>query len=740
MKPGGAMERATQLHRAGRLDEARRLYLEISRSEPNNAEVRHRLGLIAQGAGHLEEAAALMRKAIELDARQAHYFFSLGQVLEDRKEISEAEKRYTQALALHPNLAPAHNHLGLLFQDQRRDEEALQSFRAAVRCNPAYARAYNNLGSLLRARAELAEAIACFREALRLNPDYPLARLNLSQALYQFGDMSGAEESYLQLAQRAPQQFETWSAMAWVQIVQNRHEQAEQSYRRALALKPDSGLALTWLGLALREQGRMDASAQACRRASALDRDNLRALLGECLALPPVYADRAEVQASRQKYAEGLARLRVEKDRFKQLPVEALLSHLQWSNFLLAYQGQDDRALQTGYAAWVSDLLGAAVPEFFQAAPQIENGASRRVRLGFLSSFLRECTVGNYFKSWITLLDRQRFEIFVYYTGHLQDAVSREVESAAEHYVRLLGAEAADIARRVREDSLDVLIYPEMGMDATVCLLGALRLAPIQCVAWGHPVTSGHKHIDYFLSCAAMEPEHGQAHYSEQLVLLSGIGTCYAQPACASPADRQEQGLPVDRHLYLCPQSLHKIHPDNDDIFLDILAQDPQATLVFFQAMFGTVTQAFRERLQRGMAARRLAADDAIIFLPRMDHARYLRVNRCCDLMLDTLHWSGGNTTLDALACSLPLVTLPGEFMRGRQSYAMLTAMGLEDLVARDTKDYVAIALRLASDGAWRQQIQARMAQNFGKVFGSEAPVRELEQFLLSRTRPAPSV
>ena len=729
------LERATALHRAGKLEEARRLYLEITRSAPQVAEAWHRLGLIAQAMGRLDDAAELMRKALQLDQGQPHYFYALGLVLQDQNNIAAAEQAYRQALAGNPQLAPVHHQLGLLYESQRHYDAAIQCFREAVRCNPGYARAHNNLGSLLRARGDAAEALACFREALRLSPDYRLALVNLSKAQYETGDMASAEASYRQLAKLDPKQFEIWSNLGWVQTVQNRHEQAASSYKRSLSLKPDSSATWCWLANALREQGSMDQCDSAYRRAAQLDNGNLRALLGECLALPPVYRDSAEVSAYRQKFTQGLARLVREKERIKQFPAATLLADLQWSNFFLAYQGLNDCDLQTQHADLVAELLAAAAPEYFLEIDSRQSAADSRIRLGFVSSFLRECTVGSYFKTWITKLDRRRFEIFVYYTGHLQDAVSREIAAAAEHYLPLAGVEVSAIAARIKGDRLDALIYPELGMDATLCMIGAMRLAPLQCVAWGHPVTTGHKNIDYFLSCSAMEPDHAQAHYREKLVLLDGIGTCYPRPAANLKADRRDLGLPVDRHLYLCPQSLHKIHPDNDEVFLDILEQDDRATLVFFQAMFGSVTQAFRERLDRALAARKLDAGDALLFLPRMDHDRYLQVNRCCDLMLDTLHWSGGNTSLDAIACALPLVTLPGDLMRGRQSRAMLAALGLNELIARDKQDYVAIALGLARDAAWRAQIRQRMEQNLDRVFDDASPLRQLEQFLLSQAR-----
>src|SRR3989338_8758704 len=531
MDVSGMMGRATLLHRSGKLEDARRLYMEIVGGAPDFAEAWHRLGLIEQAMGQPNEAADLMRKAIQLDERQPLYFFGLGQFMQDLHEPGEAEKLFRQALTLNPDLAPAYNHLGVVLQGEQRLDDALHCFREAVRCRPGYARAFNNLGNLLKANGELPEAISSFREAIRLSPDYRLAWVNLGKALQEFGDIAGAEESYRQAVNLDPGDLEACSSLGRAQLAQVKLDEAEQSFRRALALSPDSVIHLNWLGYVLRELGKMDECLAVYRRASELDADNLSALLGECLALPPIYADQADVSTSRRRYSEGLARLREKAGNFKRLAAAQALTQLQWGNFYLAYQGQNDCQLQSEYAGFVADVLSSVAPELFEPLTKAENATERRLKVGFVSSFLRECTVGFYFKSWITSLDRGRFEVFVYYTGHWRDAVSKEIEASADHYARLFGVEASEIARRIKRDGLDVLIYPEMGMDVTGCMLGAMRLAPVQCVAWGHPVTTGHKNIDYYLSCASMEPENAREHYSEQLVLLCGIGTHYMMPS-----------------------------------------------------------------------------------------------------------------------------------------------------------------------------------------------------------------
>jgi predicted O-linked N-acetylglucosamine transferase (SPINDLY family) len=77
-----------------------------------------------------------------------------------------------------------------------------------------------------------------------------------------------------------------------------------------------------------------------------------------------------------------------------------------------------------------------------------------------------------------------------------------------------------------------------------------------------------------------------------------------------------------------------------------------------------------------------------------MDGTSFKRVIELADVLLDPPAWSGGNTTLEGLASGKPVVTLPGEFMRGRHGLAFLTQAKMGSLIARGEDDYV----RLATD------------------------------------------
>jgi CRISPR-associated protein Csy1 len=195
---------------------------------------------------------------------------------------------------------------------------------------------------------------------------------------------------------------------------------------------------------------------------------------------------------------------------------------------------------------------------------------------------------------------------------------------------------------------------------------------------------------------------------------------------------REALGLPAAGALLSCPQSLFKITPDDDALFARVLSATSGSRLVLFEGRHPALTRRYLARLDVALAAAGISRDDRVVVLPQVGHDRYLELNLACEAMLDTLRWSGGNTTLDAIATGLPVVTLPGRFMRARQSAAMLGIAGLPELIAQDRDDYVRIAVRLASDRAYRDALSARLTDGAARVFDDAAPVDAFARWLLA--------
>ena len=546
--------------------------------------------------------------------------------------------------------------------------------------------------------------------------------VQLGQHQLEMGQGEQAISCFRHAAELEPAVGVHWGRLGKALAVKRRYDAAESALQHACALDPSQSVLHVALAEVLVQQNKADAAIEACQRALALDPDNIAAAITEALILPPVYGGTADLRLWRNRFAEGLRRLHARKSHWLARPHGVL--RVDMANFYLAYQGGDDRALQSSYSDFLAALLGAAVPEL-QAPIKPRSDRSAKIRIGFLSSNLRASTIGDYFGSWITDLPRDRFHLCTLFTGGLPDPHAKALAQASDERLSVVGP-AEEVARAARSLALDILMYPDVGMAVYSNLLVNLRLAPVQCAAWGHPVTTGSALVDYFLSCGDMEPADAATHYREELVLLPGLGTRYPRPPRVEKAERDRFGLPRDKRIYLCPQLLHKIHPETDALFFEVLARDDDAVLVFFAGMTSGQRQAFLDRLLAGMKTRGLPARQQIKVLPLLSQRDFRQVMSVSDVMLDTLHWSGGSSSLDALASGLPIVTLPGRFMRGRQSAAMLRIVGVEELIARDAEEYVEIALRVARDPVYREALSSRIREGLPRLVDRGEPIEAL--------------
>ena len=723
-------------HQKGELGQAIEGYSALLEDEPQRADIWHLKGLAEQQAGQLDAALRSAERAIATAGELPPYLLLQGHVLQDRGDLEAAEACFVRLTTAKPDWAPGYVALGAVRMDREDSPGAEAAFRSAVAVDPGHPRAWHNLGVALQAQGLDDDAAQAFERAIALAPAYALAHLNLATVL-NARDTAKAL-AHAQAATRADARLiDAWLLAGDIHRRRFHFDEALAAFEAAAMRSPGDIRAVIARSELLAEIGEIDAARSAFTVASERFPASLKAAVGSRLLLPRVYESEEALEQSRASYAQGVEALHADAGRFGAMRPEAAIADARWVNFYLAYQGRDDRALQERYAALVRRVLEPQLPRFFEG--RRGKAARDRIRVGFLSHFFFNCVVGRYFASWITHLDRSRFEPYVYYTNEWVADDTRTIAAASSAFRHLAGRPQLAIAEQVIADQLDILVYPELGMHPETFALAALLLAPVQCAGWGHPVTTGQPEIDWFISCEAMEPEGAQAHYRERLALLPGLGTRYAMPRADEAGSRADFGIPADATAYFVPQSIFKIHPENDALLAEVLARDANGIAVMFPARQERFTKTFTERLGKCLARHGVDVRERVRWLKFAPHGAYLRVNQLCDVMLDTLHWSGGNTSLDALASGLAVVTLPGSLMRGRQSAAMLGALGLDELIATDAGSYVDIAVRLGSDAGLRRDIARRIAENRASLFERDEPVRALEEFFARAVAEASS-
>ncbi|MDA1089750.1 MAG: tetratricopeptide repeat protein [Proteobacteria bacterium] len=723
--------RAADHHRQGRLDEAEALYRQILDGNPDHADANHMLGVAACQRGEFEQGVLLIGKAIDHSPpgqpENAFFHNNLGNALLILGRHDEASASFATALHIDPNLAEAHYNTGNILKDQGQPDAAVQCYERALAIKPDYAEARSNLGNAFTALGRLSDAVGCYETVLQGRPELPEVHYNLGNALRGLGRLDNAIESFQKAIEINPDYAEAHSNLGAVLSGLERSDDAVLCYQKALAADATCIAAWNNLAAAYGSQGRLDEAADCYQRAGALEDSSLRTDIMAAFLLPPILPSESVIGPLRQALSDKVNGF---KPAAGDEATEFLAPHedIGKTGFFLAYHGLNDRDLQRDIAA----MYLRVSPSLAYHAPKQQQEGKEKVRIGILSMHLHSHTIGRIYLGMIENLDRKAFEVIVFRTPHQPDEQSRAIDRAADRVVPIT-RKLEQARQQISDENLDILFYPDIGMEPFTYFLAFSRLAPVQVVGWGHPVTTGIPNIDYFLSSEDLETPDADNHYTEHLIRLRHLPAFYHRPPQVSTVGRDHFGLPEDGRLYIIPQTLFKFHPDFDTVLGSILRQDTDGWLVVISGNRDNWDSLLMDRFRAAFPDEA----DRVLIIPRMASYDFVRLMSLADALLDTPHFCGGYSSSEAFAAGLAIVTWPGAFMRGRVTYAQYKAMGITDLIAEDGVGYAQLALRLAQDHEFRQVIKNRIAKNSAVLFENIAVVREIERFFISALEAA---
>ncbi len=725
VEPGyadAAVNLATALAAAGRAAEALQLAAEGAARMPQFMPFHAVAGEAAAALGRHEDARSHLAQALHLAPGHPGVLATLGEVQHRLGRHAEALACFDAVVAALPGDTGAHTNRGRALLALRRPGEAEAAFRRAVERDPKIAAAWHNLAVALNEQGRFGECEEAERRALQLDPAYAEASFTLASALSGLGRAAEAEAVLRELIVREPGHVRARVGLCGALTLRKRHAEALQVALEAARLAPGDALAQGTAANLLAEGGRFEEAIGRYDEAVRLAPGEARWQVLRAVTLPVVPASEEEIARVRREVEERVRRLAA-----SELCLDDPGRHIGATGFYLAYHGLGDLELQRDIAR----MHLALHPELAWEAPHARRPrprAGRRLRVGFASAFLHDHTIGKLYRGFIEKLDRGRFEVIAVHAMTRRDPVRAAIDAAADRAIEL-PARLEAARRAVAGAELDVLFYPDVGMHSFSYFLAFSRLAPVQVTSWGHPDTTGLPSIDWFVSSEILEPPGAEAHYGERLARLCRLPACFARPRPAPALGvRARLGLPAGARVYACPQSLFKLHPAFDATLGRLLAADPAGHLVLISSAHAGWNDALLRRLGRTIPQ----ALGRIRFLPFLPEAEFLDLLASADAIVDPVHFGGGNSSYEAFGLGLPVVTMPGPFMRGRVTLGCYRQMGFEDLVARDAGEYVALAVRLANDAAFREAMRARVRAGSGAIFDDDGALREMESFLES--------
>ncbi|MEX1107772.1 MAG: tetratricopeptide repeat protein, partial [Dongiaceae bacterium] len=530
-----SIDQAIERYRAGDHAKAAGLCRTIVAAGKADATCYHLLGVVEGTLGHADAAATALARACALAPDNAEMQVNLGLIEVTRGNKDRAAAAYRAALAIDPRSASAHNNLGGILMDGGALDEAATHYRAAIAAKPDFASAHANLAATLIRMNRLDEAIPELHEAARLEPALAKAHCNLGFALRRKGYVDDAIASFRRATELRADYPEAMTGLAICFALHTETGQALPLLKRALEIKPDYPDAA---GQYLHELRLVCDWPEAERWKTVVDR-----------------ANRAALDAGER-------------------PPETAFGHLI---------GNMDPAMNLriakGAAVEMARLMAA------QAAPFVherKDDPARRLRIGYISSDLRDHAVGQLTRRLFGLHDRAGFEIVCYSAGREDDsAIRRQIVAEADRFSDIRGEELVATARRIGADGIDILVDLNGWTAGNRLEVLALRPAPIQATWLGYAGTTGADFIDYVIVDPVIAPVEDQPYFAERLCQMPH---CYMmaddrQVIAAEPVDRARYGLPADGVVFCSFNNGYKIEPAVFGAWMTILSAVPGSVL-----------------------------------------------------------------------------------------------------------------------------------------------------------------
>jgi predicted O-linked N-acetylglucosamine transferase (SPINDLY family) len=317
-----------------------------------------------------------------------------------------------------------------------------------------------------------------------------------------------------------------------------------------------------------------------------------------------------------------------------------------------------------------------------------------RLRIGYVSSDLREHAVGFAMTDVIEQHNRENVEVFAYYCGiNRTDATQQRIMQAADHWVDISNLDDDQAAAKICADGIDILIDLNGYTKDARTKVFARRPAPIAVNWFGFPGTMGTPYHHYIIADATIIPPEDEMYFSEKVLRLP----CY-QPndrkrvVAAQRPSRADAGLPENAFVFCSMNGSQKTTARTFRRWMLILGAVPDSVLWLLSA-----TDETNERLRQAAAASGIAPE-RIVFAPKLPNPQHLARYPLADLFLDSSPYGAHTTAADSLWMGVPIVTFTGRTFAARVCASVVSAAGLEELACPTPEAYVAKAIELAHD------------------------------------------
>ncbi len=359
-----------------------------------------------------------------------------------------------------------------------------------------------------------------------------------------------------------------------------------------------------------------------------------------------------------------------------------------------------------------------------------DKNKNEKIKIGFISEFFTNHTIGRLFKNIIFSLDQSKFNIFVFHSNKTKknEIFNEFVEKEKKGYLKniTLPKKLNEKIKIFKKEKFHILFYPDIGMSVEMYYLSLIRLAKYQIMSWGHPETTGSESIDYFLCSKTLITYETAKSYSEKLLLMDQLPMIYEIPNVENKLNDKSLSK---NNIYSCPQTMFKFHPDFDHILSEILKKDKKGILYLIK---DTNKVYYHKLIERFKKIKDFDLD-RVIFIDQLNRDGYINHLGSSSVLLDPLYFGAGNSFHESMVYGTPTVTMPTKFIKSRIVTAAYIQMEVDNPpIVKNEKEYIEMAVDFANAKDLSNIKKYYREKAKQKLFNTKNVGREFNQILLN--------
>jgi len=462
------------------------------------------------------------------------------------------------------------------------------------------------------------------------------------------------------------------------------YQRAEESIRKIIKIKPDEPFAYQTLASILKNQDKIEDMIKVINEGLKKNLINKKWDLQKKLLSPLIVRDKKEIDSYRKKIEKGLEeiissgiKLDYDNDQVVSPPL-----------FELTYSDKDNKE--------INKKIVKALKKIYQPLNHkitISKKSNNKIKIGFISEFFTDHTIGKLFKNLIFSLDLKFFDIVIYHSNKTKRGkIFEEFQNKKGFKNEILPIKLINKIKIIEKEKFDILFYPDIGMSIEFYFLSLVRLAKYQIMSWGHPETTGSESIDFFLCSKNLITDDSYKFYTEKFLIIDKLPMIYDKPNIKNKLNHKDLSK---KNIYSCPQTLFKFHPDFDDYLFDILKKDKKAILYLLK----DIHKVYYLKLLQRFKKNKNFDSDRVIFLDPLNLSQFINHLGTSSVLLDPIYFGSGNSFHESMFYGTQTVTCPTKYIKSRIVSAAYIQMGVKNPpIVKNKDDYVDKAIEIAND------------------------------------------